>query len=285
MEQSYKIGDTLNSILVKNIVKNLFDKKEIEIIKRPASFIIRLKNEPENRIFRIILLPPHGFTANKIDETTPHPEVRKAKIEIKGGIKPNKSGFNLLKNCIKYQYYTIRNIKITEDEPYPKIGGQSYREEIKSSKQKFFVVEESGIGFYHSLVNLSNEWILIILDKELRLQRSPELKLKTENLDKNQQKIIHLLYEKIFSLGDTIFEKEAKLIEDICNFDVDIITPPLIELLNVLETGKHEPCTIYAIILKIGKKNVKVIDYLKEAVKSKTAPRYYLDELIKKLSK
>jgi len=120
MEQSYKITDILNSTLVKNIVKNLLAKKEIEIIQRPASFIIRLKDEPEDRIFRIILLPPNGFTANKIDETTPHPEVRKAKIEIKGGVKPNKSGFNLLKNCIKYQHYSIRNIKITEDELYPK---------------------------------------------------------------------------------------------------------------------------------------------------------------------
>jgi len=189
MEQSYKIDDILNSTLVKNIVKNIFAKKEIEIITRPASFIIKLKNEPEDKIFRIILLPPRGFTANKIDETTPHPEVRKAKIEIKGGVRLNKSGFNLLKNCIKYQYYSIRNIKITEDEPYPKIGRQNYKEETKSSKQKFFVVKENGNGFYHSLVNLSNEWILLILDKELRLQKIPELKSKIENLDKNQQKL------------------------------------------------------------------------------------------------
>ena len=55
-------------------------------------------------------------------------------------------------------------------------------------------------------------------------------------------------------------------------------------MLNVLETGKHESCTVYAIILKIGKENVKVIDFLKEAVKSKTAPKYYLEELIQKLS-
>ncbi len=285
MEQSYKIKDILNSNLVKTVIRNIFDKKEIEIIERPASFIIRLKNEPEDRIFRIILLPPHGFSANKIDETTPHPEVRKAKIEIKGGVRPNKTGFNLLKNIIKYQFYTTRNIKITEDEPYPKINGQNYKEEVKSSKQKFFVVGENGTGFYHSLVNLSNEWVLLILEKELRLQKLPDLQSKISVLDKNQQKIFTTLYEKILLLGDVIFDKEKKLIEEICNFDVDKATPPLIEMLNVLETGKHEPCTVYAIILKIGKRNKKVIDYLKEAVKSKTAPKYYLEELIKKLSK
>ncbi len=285
MNQSYKINDILNSNLVKTVIKNIFDKKEIEVIKRPASFIIRLRNEPEDRIFRIILLPPHGFTANKIDETTPHPEVRKAKIEIKGGVRPDKVGFHLLKNVVKYQFYTIRNIKITEDEPYPKICGQDYKEEIKSPKQKFFVVKESGIGFYHSLVNLSDEWVLLVLDKELRLQKLPDLQSKINVLDKNQQKILTTLYDKILLFGDVIFDKEKQLIEEICNFDVDKTIPPLIEMLNVLETGKHEPCTVYAIILKIGKKNKKVIDYLKEAVKSKTAPKYYLEELIKKLSK
>lgn len=285
MEHSYKFNEIEVSILVKGIIRKLFGNKEIEIIERPASFIIKLKNEPEEIIFRIILLPPYGFTANKMDETNPHPEVRKAKIEIKGGVRPNKSGFNILKNCIKYQYYTMRNIKITADEPYPKIGGQNYKEELKSAKQKFFAVKEKGMGFYHSLVNLSDEWMLLIIDKELRLQKSPELQSKIKSLDKNQQKMIILLYKNIFLLGDKIFEKEAKLIEEICNFDADKIILPLIEMLNVLETGKHEPCTVYAIILKIGKKNKKIIDYLKEAVKNKTAPKYYLEELIKKLSK
>ncbi|MFH1828327.1 MAG: hypothetical protein ABH824_03635 [Nanoarchaeota archaeon] len=285
MEQSCNLNEIINSSLVKSILVSLFKNQETEIIERPASFIIRLKNEPEDKIFRIILLPPHGFTTNKLDETSPHPEVRKAKIEIKGGIRPNKSGFNLLKNVVKYQYYTIRNIKITEDEPYPKIGGQNYKEEIKSSKQKFFVVKEDGTGFYHSLVNISNEWLLLILEKELRFQRIPGLQPKINVLDKNQQKTLLSLYEKILVYGDAIFEKETRLIEEVCNFDVDKVTPPLIEMLNVLETGKHESCTVYAIILKIGKKNKKVIDYLNEAVKNKTAPKYYLEELIKKLAK
>lgn len=285
MKQSYTLKGIINSSLVKTILKGLFKNQETEIIERPASFIIRLKNEPEDRIFRIILLPPGGFTANKLDETSPHPEVRKAKIEIKGGVRPNKTGFNLLKDAIKFQYYTIRNIKITEDEPYPRIGGQNYKEEIKSSKEKFFVVKEGGVGFYHSLINLSGEWVLLVLEKELRLQKTPDLQSKLNNLDKNQQKILIAVYDKILLYGDAIFDKEKQLIEEVCNLDVDKATPPLIEMLNVFETGKHEPCTVYAIILKIGKKNKKVIDYLKGAVKNKAAPKYYLEELIKKLSK
>lgn len=284
MEQPYKFDEIINSPIAKSTLEIIFGSKETEIIKRPASFIIRLKNEPENKVSRIIFLPPNGFTANEINETSPHPEIRKAKIEIKGGVKPNKAGFNILKDVIKFQYYTKRNIKITEDEPYPKIDGKDYKEEVKSSKGKFLVVQENGIGFYHNLVNLADEWILLILEKELRLQKGPDFTSFITDLSKNQQKNITLLYDKILLYGDDIFEKESKLIQNICNFDVDIITPPLIEMLNVLETGKHESCTIYAILLKVGRKN-NIIDYLKKAVKSKTAPEYYLEELIAKLSK
>lgn len=284
MEKSYSVNEIMDSILVKTILKNLFKNQKTEFIQRSASFIIRLKNEPENKIFRVIILPPHGFTANRINETTPHPEVRKAKIEIKGAIKLNKLGFSLLENIIKFQYYTVRNVKITEDEPYPKIGGQNYREEIKSSKQKFFVVKENGTGFYHSLVNISDKWLLLILEKELRLQRIPNLQLKMRALNRSQQKTLTALYNKILLFGDIIFEKEKKLIEKVYKIDTNKITPLLIEMLNVLETGKHESCTVYAIILKLGKTNKKVVDHLKEAIKNKTAPEYYLKELIKKLA-
>lgn len=284
MEQSYNIKEIRNSQLVKNIINNLFKKQEIELIERPASFIIRLKCEPDDKIFRIILLPPYGFSGNSINETNPHPEARKATIQIKGGIRPKKTGFSFLKSVLKYQFYTIRDVKITEDEPYPKIGGLNYKEEIKSSRQRFFVVRENGIGFYHSLVNISNEWILLILKKELRLQKAVNLAPLLERFDKNQQKTVSTFYENVLQYGDEIFERETELIQLICNFDLNKLVPILIEMLNVLETGKHEACTIYAIILKIGKRDKRVIDYLKEAIKNQTAPKYYLEELINKLS-
>ncbi|MDD5253542.1 MAG: hypothetical protein PHG05_00355 [Candidatus Nanoarchaeia archaeon] len=281
---NYSIEEILGSVLVKNIKNKLFDSKEIEIIQRPASLIIRLKNEPEDRIFRIIILPPNGFTGNIAGETNPHPEARKAKIEIKGGIRPNKSGFNLLKNCIKYQYYQNRDIKVIGEEPYPNLNEESYKEEIKSSRQKFFVVKENGIGFYHSLVNLSDEWVLLILDKELRLQKLPDLQSKIKDLNEKYQKIISSLHDKIVLYGDAIFDKEPELVKKICNLDADRVIPSLVEMLNLLETGKHEPCTVYALILKIGKDDTKVVNSLREALKNKTAPKYYLEELLKKLS-
>ena len=278
-----QLHDVKGSQPVKETIRQLFQKKEIEVIQRPASFILKLTHEPEEKVFRIILLPPNGYTSNNVDETSPHPEVRRAKITIKGGIKLNKAGFSILKNVIKYQYYTSRDIKIVNDFPYPKIGGINYKEKIVSAKEKLFVVRENGVGFYHNLVNLSNEWILLVLEKELRLQKEPNIEQTIRTYSLNDQKVFRTLYTKILRYGDKIFELDGQFITKVYNFDVAKSIPPLIEMLNVFETGKHEPCTVFGIILKIGKKNrLAVSNYLKEAVTEKTAPQYYLEELIKK---
>lgn len=279
-----KLNEILNSPQVRRVIHQLFKKQAVEVIKRHASSILKLKHEPEERVFRIILLPPHGYTSNKQDETSPHPEVRRAKIEIKGGIRPEKSGFSILKNILKYQYYSKKDIKIDNNLPYPKIGKQHYRELIKSAKETFFVVRENGSGFYHNLINVSNEWIMLVLDKELRLQKTPDVESVVRELSRNEQKIFLTLYKHILRHGDEIFNKNKGLINKVSNFDVDKAIPPLVEMLNVIETGKHEPCSVFGIILKIGKKNRRQVNKcLKEAVLKKAAPTYYLRELQKKL--
>lgn len=273
-----------SSSQLKRVIQTVFGIKKVELIQRPASFIFKLEHEPEERVFRIILLPPHGYTSNEKNRTSPHPEVRQAKIEIKGGIRPEKSGFSILKNVFKYQYYTKRDIKTGTSLPYPKIGGKHYQERTKSSKEKFFVVGENGSGFYHNLVNLSGEWLLLILDKELRVQKNPDVKSAAQFLPKKDQKTFLTLYKQILIHGDELFERQKSFIARISNFDVAQAIPPLIEMLNVLETGKHEPCTVFGIILKISKKNKKLASkYLKEAVRQNRAPKYYLRELLQKL--
>lgn len=164
---------TLQSImgcaLFKDVERRIFNTADIEIIKRPAAYIIKKKEESERIIKRIIILPPHGFTSNYKNETNPHPETRKAKIEIKGGIIPERQRFSRLDKIIKFQYFTNREIKQYMLYPYKKINPKDkhYKHEIKSSNQIFYVVEENGKGFYHSLVNLSDYWVLLILEKEL----------------------------------------------------------------------------------------------------------------------
>lgn len=283
-EKKVSIYEILFSPVIKEFVKHIFQNQKTELVKRPSSFILRLQHETDDVLFRIIFLPPYGFTGNKPDETNPHPEVRRATITIKGGAGVGKSRFNPTKNAIKYQFYLSREVKITGDDPYPKIHGENYKEEIKSSGNEFFAVKENGSGFYHSFVNLSDQWVVLLLEKELRLQKSPNIKSKIAHLTNNEQKIILLLYKNIQRQGDLLFKKEPELVKDICSLATNKTLPILIDMLNFLETGKHEACTVYAIILKIGRKNSETINYLKDALKNNSAPKYYLKELIEKLS-
>lgn len=281
------IEEIIKYPIVKNTIKNLFNDQELEIITRQASFIIKLKNEKNEKLIRLIILPPKGYTSNKIDETSPHPETRKATILIKGGIKLNNKNFSILKDIIKFSYYTKRDIEVVGNYPYAPINkkNKNYKEEIKSSRENFYVVEENGKGFYHNLINLSNEWVLLILEKELGFQKTINIENKINNLPKNKQDLIRKFIEVIKEKGDKIFDENIEIINNLIKFNYDEILPILIELLNIPETGKHEQCTIYAIILKIGKKdNQRTLTYLKQALGKKEAPPYYLNELIKKLS-
>ena len=57
-------------------------------------------------------------------------------------------------------------------------------------------------------------------------------------------------------------------------------------MLNVQETGKHESCTFFGLLLKIAKKEqILVLDEVRKAKQSKTAPYYYLEDLESKLAK
>ncbi len=281
------IEEIIQYPVVKNTIKNLFKDQELEVITRPASFIIKLKNEKDDNLIRLIILPPKGYTSNKINETSPHPEIRKAIILVKGGIKSNNKNFSILKNVLKFSYYSQRDAMVTGNYPYASIDkeNKNYKEEIKSSREKFYVVEENGKGFYHNLINLSDEWLLLVLEKELGFQKTINIENKIPNLSKEKQDLISKFIKTVQEEGDNIFDKNADLINDIIKFNVDDLLPLLIELLNIPETGKHEQCTVYAIILKFGKKdNQKTLSYLKQALERREAQPYYLNELIKKLT-
>jgi hypothetical protein len=272
--------------VVKNTINNLFRDQETELVNRPASYIIKLKDEKKDKIVRIIILPPKGHTSNKLDETSPHPETRKATVLIKGGIKQDNKNFSVIKNAIKFSYYLTRDIEVVANYPYAPVNreNKNYKEEIKSSREKFYVVEENGKGFYHNLINLSSEWILLVLEKELGFQKNVNLENKTRNLPKNKQDLVKKFVEVVKMKGDKIFDQGAGLVNDVAKFSLDEILPILIELLNIPETGKHEQCTVYSIILKLGKKDKrKSLEYLKKALENNYAQPYYLKELINKL--
>ena len=203
-----------------------------------------------------------------------------------GGIKPNREGFNLIKKVIKFIYYTKREIKTIENYPYVLADKNNpyYKEKIKSSREKFFAVKENGEGFYHNLINLSDEWVLLILEKELRLQKEMNITSKIEGLNEKQKEIIKDLIKSVQENGDKIFNENKELIKRLLELKTNEAFPILIEGLNIYETGKHEPCTIYALILKFAKRDKELATkYLKEALEKNDAPEYYLNELSKKL--
>lgn len=274
--------------IISNLVQKVFPKENIELLERPHSFIIKDKSENDNKVKRIIVLPPKGYTANSIDELNSHDEVRKAKITVKGSFRSGKESFSLIKKCLKFAFLPTRNAVTQSNVPYALISQNQkiYKEKILSSKESFYVVKENGEGFYHNLINLSVEWLVLALDKELRSGKKMDIESTLSVLTSVEKRLTLKLMEKIHKYGDELFEKDENLINSVFKIKTEKILPVLVEALNILETGRHEPCTVYALILNKSKNDKeKVIEYLKNALKNKDAPDYYLTELLSKLKK
>jgi hypothetical protein len=93
------------------------------------------------------------------------------------------------------------------------------------------------------------------------------------------------ILKQIETKGDKIFQNK-QLVKELLKIDHNILVPILIRMLNFKETGKHEPCTFFAILLKIIKTNKKLVSKeVDKAIKFKTAPYYYLQDLKKKILK
>lgn len=271
---------------LKKLIKEIFLNDDLEFLKRPQSIIIKKKEEMGNTITRIILLSPKGYSSNNINELSPHDEVRKAKITLKGIIKKEKQNFSLIKNCLKFAYLTNRNALTEKTIPYALISDNKkiYKEKIFSSKNSIYIVRENGEGFYHNLINLSDNWLVLVLVKELRSGKTMDIKSKTDNYTLTEKKLFLKLINEIEKYGDELFIKNPKLIKNALEIKTEKSIPVLIKALNVYETGRHEPCTVYALILHKAKTDkIGTLKLLKDALKSNKAPIYYLSELINKI--
>lgn len=271
---------------VRDLLRYLFGNKKLVTIKRPACIIVRLSKESGSRKVRVIILPPRGYTSNSMDEASSHPETRKATILVKGAVRQGKAAFSVLRSLVKVIHFDKSSVKTKFSVPYVKINKQQRNVGIVvSAKEKIYVVKENGWGFYHNIINLSDEWLVLVLDKELRPQKRFNMNIINAIGYKNK-KVLKEFFNKVQALGDSVFKIEGRLISKVIKFKPQESIPILIQMLNIDETGKHEPCTVYALILKIGRKyKVTTLRLLHEAVISKVAPRYYLDELIVKLSR
>ncbi len=280
------IRKLLESYLLRTITLKFLGNQRTEVIQRPGCYIIRLAGEKRSgTIRRIILLPPKGFTGDEINLLNPHPEARMAKVFIEGVINPSKRGFSPLVNRVEFRYSLRRQIPTEADSPYAISNRQYCETKVKSWRNWFFVVKESGWGNFHSFINLADKWVLLKLQKTLLEQHPIRLTEYLRQLPKSKARKLKQCIFLIQSEGDAAFGR-GKLITDLLRYNPNILIPILIQMLNTQETGKHEPCTFFALLLKLSRVNKKlVLHYIADAMKEESAPAYYLTDLIKKLNK
>lgn len=282
------ISQVIKSHPLRYLIREKFRQNEWMLITRPASFLIKAIKESDDRLQRIIILPPRGHSADHEDELNPHPEARRAKITIKGGVRYGKTGFSILKQVLKYCYLENRDVETLDSHPYVRITPElkKYHEFIKSAKETFFVVRENGIGFYHSLINLSDDWLVLLLDKELRLLKSMDIESTLLTLEEHEQNLLQNFLLAIKKKGDRVYAEHPDLVNAVSKLEPHIAMPTLVEGLNIHDSGQHEACSVYATILKIGKAYPQEVSaQLQAARDAKNAPHYYLEELIGKLAR
>lgn len=267
--------------VLQNTIKNVFHNLQFDIVERPGAFILLLKIAPEDQITRILVLKPRGFTSNNLEELSSHPEAREATIEIKGIVRKGKLGYVLVKNCLEFIFYPDKQANTVNSYPYAKADKASRI--LKNARTRFKVVKSNGFGFYHNLVNLTDEWLVLILRKKLDLTKPiPHNVLATCRTSEKQ--ILFQFLKEVRKKGDSLFSDEPGLVKKVMSLNARKSLVALIYFLNVPESGKHEQCTVFAVTLKIAKQNPKIAtNLIKQAIANKTAPAYYLTELIKKL--
>ena len=271
------------SQLVKKKIQELFGNQACQTVKRKSSYIIRLKDEPNNIVKRIIILPPNGSTAGEYsgllsahEKFNPHPETLEAVLSIEGGAAPGRLGYRKIDHAIKFSYFTKREVDFRKESP---------KVEYKSSHiPPFKVVKSNGYGFWHNIQNLSNEWILLVLEKKSVVSNPLDIDKIIKELPPDQKEKIHSLIDKIRHQGDHIFEDKINPIENLYSVDVEYLTLALITALNIPEHSNHEPCTAVALLLKLSKDNKEVVlRKCQKALKENSAPAFYLTEIINKL--
>ncbi len=259
----------------------------------PSSYVIKLKNETGGKtgrdLKRLIILPPAGYTANQVGLMNSHDEVQEASITVLGAVRPGKSQFSTLKNCIAFVHAPLNDCDPTLGVPYKTVKDPEVKRETLDSGQKRKVADaKNGHGFYHNLVNLTDDYIVLELDKELRLTMKPvNLEPFMKDTDQKFAEMIKGYFQQVQKYGDMIFDKAPEAVNEIVNYsDKAKIIPPLIEMLKVHDAGKHEACTVFATLLKIAKSDPKeFLTQVKESQGSTSEPSFYLEQLVRIVDK
>lgn len=287
----------INQVLQFNYVKDLIAQTcgdETELVSRRDCYAVRSKVEEERDVHRVLLMPPRGFTANELDQMNSHDEADFATIEIKGAVKEGKFAFSKLKDCLLVASKDENGSVSELTHPYLTFDLEEDREQtgltlIKHSAglMPFAVVKNDGFGFYHNLINMTDEWLVLKLHKRLRPQRVVNLDPILETLDWQSADQLNKFYSSIVKYGDSIYSKDSQVIDMIVSMSIKETLPALIEMLYVHDSGMHEACTVFGMILKIGKTHPEIVTkYLQQALDQEDAvPPYYAEQLMAKIGK
>lgn len=284
----------INSVLRRDFVRHLIVDvcgHNIEIIKRNDCFVIRNKEEGERDLDRVILLPPRGFTANAINQMNSHDEVDYATVQVKGAVKNDKNGFSKLKDCLMVVSVSENGLVSELNQPYLTYGlmGTDSNASIKrysAGTPPVPVVKNDGYGFYHNLINVTDDWLVLKLHKKLRPQKKVDLVSVLTNVPSAHAEYLNELYSAVIDHGDTLFHKSPKLVSNVMSIPMEVSFPVLSEMLHVHDSGKHEACTVFAVMLKIGGGNpMLATNWLQKAMQAESIPKYYARQLMDKIER
>lgn len=281
IEGRISVTDVLSAPIMRTSVNNILNGKPVNLVERPGAYVLSAEKEPADSCRRIIILKPRGFTSNSLGELSSHPEAREATIEIKGAARPEKKGFFTIKNCVEFVHRYKDGVEIKLDYPYASADG-AFRE-LKTSKTRFKVVKHNYYGFYHNLINLTDEWLVLVLNKKLNAAKQIDYSLLGAGGER-QEKSLYTFAKWVKDIGDEVFERTPEVVDHVYSLDPHVSLPALITLLNMEEKGKHEQCTVFSVILKIARKHpVLALKFLEKAEQEQVAQPYYLHELIAKI--
>ncbi len=283
---------TLNDILNVSFVKDLMvkiSKKDLQIIKRPACFFIKRPKEDEHNINRLIILPPHGYTSNEANQTNCFEGVKRATIKFKGAVREGKQGFSKMEKGLLQASFNQNSLVSALDRPYVEFNLQNPAPNLQikyhtSHTPPFHVVKEDGTGFYHTLVNVTDDWLVLELHKVLRPQKTADINSQLINVQDELADILRKTESCIKDIGDRFFYNRNDLVEAILDIPPSISLPALGEMLYIRDTGKHETCTAFGLILKIAQEHPQeTLKYLSHAKRKQLIPTYFAEQLIKKI--
>jgi hypothetical protein len=237
-------------------------------------------------------MPPRGFTANEIDQMNSHDEADFATIEIKGAVRTDKNSFSKLKGCLLVASKNENGSVSELTHPYLTFdmaeqgGSELTLVKHSSGTAPFAVVKNDGFGFYHNLINLTDDWLVLKLYKRLRPQKSVELEKHLGSLSDEEIQAVTNFYQAVTKYGDGIFKNAHKEVDRVLNLPLDKLLPALGEMLFVHDSGMHEACTVFGVILKISLNYPKeVLGFLDDALKNNSIPPYYARQLIGKIKR